>query len=524
MIHKFRAQVAPAKGRTMTARAVPFGVAIDHGEDRVQFDAGSITVPDKLIPLTVDHGHGSLERVGRLERWFEDGDAGYAEFLISETSLGSDILTLLHDGVLTDVSVGVAVDESSEFVDDDGVLHRSGVLDHVSIVGSGAFGDAGATVLAVHSEKEPEMAEKETDATAPAVATYDDSALRSTIVELSDKIETLSGTRVVKEPNLFTDMKDYLLTRRDAHMGDHEALAKMEKHTRQVMAEFVMSADTTAASAGLVPNYLSKTILGLLESQRPTVSAFGKIPAGDYGMSVVLPKVTTEAVVAAQANQLDQPNSTTMAISTATFALETYAGAQRASMQLVERSDPSFVERALAGLASSYAVVTDAAFNAALVAGVGTNTAIVANLGTSASATYAAILAGVGAIATDIKRSADLMILGTTRWTQLMSLIDSEDRPLVTALNPTNAQGIGSGDFWRFQYAPGLVGIHDPNAAATSCLIAWSGAAASIEVEQPRLMVTNVDTLSVDFGIWGLFSDAILYGGNVGGLYSITAA
>jgi hypothetical protein len=71
---------------------------------------------------------------------------------------------------------------------------------------------------------------------------------------------------------------------------------------------------------------------------------------------------------------------------------------------------------------------------------------------------------------------------------------------------------------------PGIEVLFDPNVTATTCLLAWRGAAASIEVSEPRLSVTNVDTLTMDFGIWGLFSDAILYGGNSGGLYSITAS
>ncbi len=521
-VQVFRAEVTPADGRSMMARAVPFGAVIEHGGQAVQFDEGSITVPDGVVPLTVDHGHGSLERVGKLERWFEDAGAGYAEFTISETSLGSDVLTLLHDGVLTDVSVGVAIDDDAEFTDKSGVLHRAGILDHVSIVGSGAFGKAGSKVLAVHSEKEPIVAELEAEATAPVVATYDDTDLKSKVVELSDKIEALGDTRVVKEPELFANMKEFVLTQRDARIGDSGALAKLDKHQKQVVAEHAMSDDDTTTAAGLVPNYLSQRILGLLESERPTVSAFGTIDAGGYGMSVVLPKVTTEALVAAQSSELDEPSSQQMAIATATYALETYAGAQRASLQLVERSSPAFVDRAVDSLVSSYLTVTDAVFNAALIAGVGTNTAIVANLGTSASATYAAILVGIGAIATDIKRPADLMILGTTRWTQMLSLLDSEDRPLVVSFGPVNAAGVGSGNFWQFQYAPGLRCIHDPHAVVTTCLIAWSGAAASIEVPLPRVMVQNVDTVSVDFGITGLFTDAILYGGNVGGLYSIT--
>lgn len=510
----------------MTARAVPFGVAIDHGGQMVQFDAGSVTVPDSVVPLTVDHLDGSLDRVGKLTRWFEDGDAGFAEFDVSETALGSDILTLLHDGVLTDVSIGVLIDETAEFEDDAGVLHRSGTLDHVAIVGSGAFGKAGAgsKVLAVHEEKEPTVAEMKDDATAPVVTVYDDSEMKAEIVRLADKLDTFE-TKVVEEPAIFKTLKDYSMAQFRAARGEQDSIDLVDKSNKYEMAQFAMSADTTTTSAGLVPDNLLTQIIGLLEGSRPTVDAFGKLPAGDSGMNVVLPKVNTKAVVAAQSSEFDQPNSTQMAIGTSTYALETYAGANRVSMQLVERSSPAFVDRLFAELISSYATVTDAAFNAALIAGVGTNTAVVADLSTSASATYAAIVAGVGAIAGDIKRPADRLILGSTRWTQLMSLLDADDRPLITHYGPVNAPGLPKGsNAWTFDYFPGLVGIHDPHAAATTCLIAWSGAAASIETSPARLQVTAVDTLSMDFGIWGLFSDAILYGGNTGGLYSITAA
>ena len=524
MLQTFRARLQPAgEGRTMTARAVPFGEQIVHNGRPVMFDAGSITVPDTLVPLTVDHGSASAERIGKLSRWFEDAGAGYAEFDISDTMLGGDVLTLLHDGVLTDVSVGVQVDEDAEFEDDDGVLHRTGILDHVSIVGKGAFSNAGAgsKVLAVHNEKEPTVAENET-VTAPVV-TYDDAEMKAEIVRLNDKIDGFE-TKVVEEPELFENMKDFVLTSHQANGGNETAIEKMSKSDQYELETYAMSNDDTTTAGGLVPNFLSSKILGLLESNRPSVEAFGKIDAGDYGMSVVLPDVTTEAAVAVQSAGGAQPNSTEMVIGTQTYALDTYAGANRVNVQLIERSQPSFVDRLFASLVSSYVTVTDAAFNAALVAGVGTNTAVLASFSASATATYAAILAGVSAISADIKRPADRLIVGSDAFYELLALLDSENRPLINAFAPTNAMGLASGNAWRFDYSPGLQGIFDPHAAADSVLIAWSGAAASIEVPLPRLSVSKVEFASMDLGIIGLFTDAIEYGGNTGGLYSLTAA
>jgi len=182
------------------------------------------------------------------------------------------------------------------------------------------------------------------------------------------------------------------------------------------------------------------------------------------------------------------------------------------------------VDRLFESLVSSYSTVTDAAFNAALVAGVGTNTAVLASFSADPTATYAAILAGVQAIGTDTKRAADRLIVGSEAFYELLANLDSEDRPLINAFAPVNAVGIATGNAWNFDYAPGLAGIFDPHAAAASALIAWSGAAASLEVPLPRLSVSKVEFASMDLGIICLFSDAILYGGNTGGLYSLTAA
>ena len=362
----------------------------------------------------------------------------------------------------------------------------------------------------------------EKEATAPVV-TYDDSEMKAEIVRLNEKLDGFN-TQVVKEPDLFENMKDFVLTSHYAGNGNQDAIEKLTKSDRYEIDTFALSNDDTTTAAGVVPNFLSKRILGLLESKRPSVDAFPKIDPGDYGMSVVLPNVTTEAAVAAQTNGGDQPNSTEMVIATSTFALETYAGANRVNVQLVERSSPSFVDRLFDSLVSSYATVTDAAFIAALVAGVGTNTAVLADFAGTAATTYAAILTGVSAIQGDVKRAPDLFIIGSDAWGQLFSLLDSEDRPLLAAKQPANAWGEGVGSYWEFDYALGLKGIYDPHAAAATALIAWSGAAASIEVPLPRLSVSKVEFASVDLGIIGLFTDAILYGGNTGGLYSITHA
>jgi hypothetical protein len=59
----------------------------------------------------------------------------------------------------------------------------------------------------------------------------------------------------------------------------------------------------------------------------------------------------------------------------------------------------------------------------------------------------------------------------------------------------------------------------DPDAAAGTCLIGWSPAVASLESSPQQLSALQVDTLSTDLGIAGLFSEVIKY---PAGLYTLT--
>ena len=190
----------------------------------------------------------------------------------------------------------------------------------------------------------------------------------------------------------------------------------------------MLADDTTTTAAGLVPDYLCSDIIGLINNSRPFVDSIASDPIGPYGMSVVYPKVVQRPDVNVQATEKTQVTSQAMDIDPITVDLITYAGASDVSLQLVERSQPSFLDRLFAELAGMYAERTDAAAAAAVVTAVDaltTNEAVVADLGASASATWAAFATAAGVIAAAVKRPADTVWLGTTRFTQMMKLVDS---------------------------------------------------------------------------------------------------
>ena len=511
-VFEFSAQVAPVvvqEGR-MSARIVPYGESVPYGDGTVRFERGGLTVPDS-VPLTIDHGDSVLDRIGVLERFHETDDGAYADFKISGTPQGEAIRALLRDGAVTDVSVGVR-DFTVEHGRD---VAMRGVLDHVSVVSHGRFGKTQrpSRVLSVHDEGEPPMAEADT--AAPEVATYDDSELRSEIVKLRDELDTVKN-RVVEEPKIFRTLGEYVKAKAQVEVhGDEEA--------RDKLAKFAMSADTTTTGAGAVPDYLASEFLSVLATERPFTNSIPNDPIGPYGMTVSYPTMGTKPTVAAQASEHDEPSSTTTSVTTTDFDLVTYAGANRVSAQLIARSQPSFVDILIRELVSQYNKVTDAAGIASVLAArTGAHTAIVADLSASASATFAAFAAANTAIIADMRRPADTIWVAPDKWAELNSLVDSDGRPLLVAPGngPSNAIGQSSLTSMTAQWHGWTIRLV-PDAAAATVLIGIANAAAVLESDPVQLSATNVDSLSADFGIWGLYKAATKY---PNAFYDITEA
>ena len=500
----FSAQLNPSEEEgKMTARIVPFGAEVPYGKDTIRFERGGLEMPAS-VPLTVDHGDSVLDRIGVLSSFAETDDGAYATFTFSDTQKAQDVRTLLADGAVTDVSVGV-----SEFKVTDGVM--SGVLDHTAVVTHGRFGSADkpSKVLSVHDKGEPPMAEA-MEAT-PEVAHNDNDELlaqfnemASEVTKLRDEID-LSLNRVVEEPKLFRSAGEFIHTQVLAEDGDHEA--------RDKMAKFAMSADTTTTGAGVVPDYLSSEMLTVLATSRPFINSIPNDPAGGYGMTVSYPTWGTKPTVTAQSSEFDQPSSTTTSVTTTDYDLATYAGANRVSKQLIKRSQPSFVDALIRELVSSYNKVTDkAAIDTILAGRTAAHTAVVADLSASLSATFAAFNAANTAIIADMRRPADTVWVAPDKWAELNALVDGDGRPAMVfpGNGPANSYGESGLNRLRATFH-GWDVICVPDATAATVLIGISDAPAWIEVAPEQISVTNVDTLSMDFGIWGLGVAGIKY-------------
>ena len=497
---------------SVSVRVVPFGESITHHGREVHFLQGGIRMEKDLVPVNLEHEDSATTRIGKATQVAESTDGLYASLKISQTALGHDTLTLLRDGVLTDVSAGVLLDGDFQ----DGAL--TGVLDHIAITAKGAFGQAEkpSKVMAVHSAHMEGESVSETNE-APEVGP-EMTELSQEVAELKTVLAELSVPGNIKEPEpvaAFTDMKDWLLTMAKAAKGDGEAAAR-----------FALAGDTTTGAAGLVPDWQTFDVISVIDTSRPYISSLPTDPIGDYGMSLDYPRVTQKPDVDLQAGENQEVASQSMTVDTVSFGIDTYAGANLASKQVVERSAPSYVSQFFAEMAGVYSQKTEAAAIAAGVAGAG-GTAILADLGASASATYAAFVAAAGAISGGVRRPASDVVLATDRWTQLMGLVDTDGRPLVVfpENGPQNAQGQGpmSGLGANAAQYAGLTVHHAPDAAAGTCLIYAADRFHWIAEQRPQeLRAEVVSTLSWELGVYGYFvPDIVKY--PVGG-YTLTVA
>jgi HK97 family phage major capsid protein len=494
------------KEGSLTARLVPYGSEISHMGRKVSFSQGQIGLGADVVPVNLDHGKGALERIGKATELADQADGLYATLALSDTAAGRDALTLLRDGVLTDVSAGI-------WLADDGGDQLSGELDHVAIVQRGAFGNAGAgsKVLAVHSSEEETMKQD----TAPTEELTGDEGVKAAMATFTEEAEKLRkvvaelqvpGAVKARPEGAFDDKRDFILTLAKASRGDSEAMARME--------QFALADDTTTTAVGVVPDYLSSRVIELVDTRRPYLNTIRKDPIGDHGMSVVYPEVISGPTVAVQASEKTEVESTAMNIDPRSVDLLTYAGASDVSRQLVERSQPSFVDILFRHYAKAYAKTTDGAAADAAAAGAASSS-ILADLGADAAATFAAVNAGNAAIIAAVDVPATHWLLGPTRWTQLNSLTDADGRPLLVygPNGPTNAQGQSDFTAMVAQYH-GLTAYLDPNAGANVALMYNAEEYAFyLESGTVQLRAEVVSLLGFDMGVYGLFAHEVEHAG-----------
>ncbi len=116
---------------------------------------------------------------------------------------------------------------------------------------------------------------------------------------------------------------------------------------------------TVAENTGMVPPTYLRDVIGVIDSSRPFIDSIERAPLPTSGMKIFTPKLGAQATVALTAEAAEF-SSTDTAVTFQEDTVVKFAGAGKIDVELLDRSDPSFLDLYLRELAASYAQKTDA--------------------------------------------------------------------------------------------------------------------------------------------------------------------
>ena len=410
---------ADSDSRTISGRIVTWGEAGNTSAGKTVFAKDSIAL--KPVKLFIDHNMD--KPIGKVLD-FETTDEGIdATFKIANTQRGNDALVEAMEGLKDGFSVGIKLTEYDNT--DEGLIVKNSQLIEVSLVETPAIDSARVSEVAASDETNEQEGSDMTDT--PELQTENEVSVEAHKVEAS---VAKTSAPVFTAPRVDTNVTagQYVHAQIKAAQGDADA--------RDLVAALEVA--TVSENTGMVPpNYL-RDIIGIIDDSRPFINSIERAPLPASGMKVFTPKLGAQATVALTAEGVEF-DSTDTAVTFQEDNIVKFAGANVINVELLDRSDPSFLDLLLRELAASYAQKTDA--YAATVAAD-------AAVGSTASTIYGAIGKGIADSFNVVRRTPDNLLvmpsgaIDNIDYAGLLGAVDADDRPLFSAAAPSNAGGL----------------------------------------------------------------------------------
>ena len=433
--------------RELTGVIVPFGKIGYTNMGEVVFEAGSLSIGEDIKLFTE---HDMTQPIGRMISHEVSPIGVIGKFKIASTTAGNDALVLASENLRGAFSIGAKINESSPV---DGVLKvTSAELIEVSHVGSPAFAEAQITDVAASADNQTEtLTEKEADM--KDVKTSEVEAAPEA-VEASKPEAVVTAAVAYAKPRVNTDVTagQYAMAQIKAMQGDSDS--------RDLVAALEIA--TVTENTGVVPpNYL-RDIIGIIDDSRPFINSIERAALPASGMKIFTPKLGAQATVdlTAEGAEFD---STDTAVSFQEDDVVKFAGANIVNVELLDRSDPSFLDLLIRELAASYAQKTDA--HASNIAAQGSS----ASVGTTI---YKGIAQGIADGYNVMRFTPNNLLVapsGGFQGLDYASLLGevADGRPLFAAAAPSNAAGLISQGSTNGTVA-GLNLVVDPNYPGTN--------------------------------------------------------
>lgn len=415
--------------REISGKIVPMGTG-EVGNTNLGayvFEAGSIDIAD-VSKIKLLSQHDMKKPVGRMIAAETREDGIYATFKLSRSTGGNDALIQAQEGLVSGLSVGAEIVSSKPSRNGYTVV-TAAKLKEVSLVTEPAF--KSAQVLEIAAE-ETIPAEETPTTESETVAVENTPTVEATPVEAA-AVE--ASAPVVKAmhyaaPRIDTTPHVFLENAVRASLGDDNA--------RQYLAA-ASDTDTTDV-AGLVPTrQLTEIINNKSTSGRPSIDAISTGTLPDAGFKFQIPRVKAVPTVAETAEKAAF-SDTQVEIEYLDVDVKKYAGMQLFDVEVLDRTSPAFFAELQSLMADAYAKSTNVAARTAIQTGASADgTAITLPWDGAEMAGF--IARASDSIYTNTLRFAQSVIVSPTQWSNIMGMVDGQNRPLFIASQPQNAAG-----------------------------------------------------------------------------------
>jgi HK97 family phage prohead protease len=412
--------------REISGKIVPLGTGeVGHTNlGAYTFAANSIEIadPSKIKLLSQ---HDLKKPIGRMTASETRADGIYATFKLSRSSGGNDALIMAQEGLVTGLSIGAEILASKPSKDGYTVV-SSARLKEVSLVTVPAF--ASSEILEIAAEEILPVEETKTESeTVVSDTTVEATPVEAAAVEAARPTVTAMAYTTPRL-NLNITAGEFAKAQLNASRGDADA--------RELVAALQVA--TVAENTGMVPPTYLRDVIGIIDSSRPFIDSIERAALPAAGMKIFTPKLGVQAAVDLTAEGAEFASADT----TVTFQEDTvvkFAGAGKLDLELVDRSDPSFLDLYLRELAASYAQKTDQ--YAAKIAADG-------SADSSSTTIYKALAKSIADSYAIMRQTPNNLLVATSGgnddvdYAGLLGAVDTTGRPLYAAAASQNANGL----------------------------------------------------------------------------------
>ena len=389
--------------RELDVSIAPFGQSIEtmSGPEEIEFGAFRGSDPSKVLLMGLEHEvHLGLSQdgkvipvrrpIGKALSIEERSDGAYATFRVAKTASGDEILALADEGVVTGVSIEMGRNARTRTEKRQG--RRTTVVEFadlraVSPTYHPAYAEA--RVLAVRSQQQ-EDAPVATEEKVPATGTPDQESHTTT---------SMDTTAITAAINAGFESVQARSNGPDLIAAQEKLIERLEKVEEQSRASFQipsapedkgdpdfqsgewmklvlkgMSGDqinnqelqarvaadlVTADNLGVIPPMFTGDVRETIDTSRPFLESTRRLNIPRAGMQLTVPVIETRPTTGVQSSEKAELASTATSITSGNFDPITIGGYGDISLQLLKRSDPSYLELYLDLLAEAYGIDAD---------------------------------------------------------------------------------------------------------------------------------------------------------------------